>query len=121
MEDVSAADELVAGDGRVRKQDGDDAEDARSLVVAGLKQVRDGVLGEFAGAWSDEVDEEQSGPPSGGLPECGEAVLVGVLGAAQEGAGAYPGAEECEDEDDGGERAAGDEVVSTGCGPCRGD
>ena len=111
VEDVSAADELVAGDGGVGEEDGDDAEDAGGLVVAGFEQVGDGVLGEAAGARRDEVDEGEAGPSSGGLPERGEAVAVGVLGAAEQRAGADPGAEQGEDEDEGGQRAAGDEVV----------
>ena len=84
VEDVSAADELVAGDGGVGEQDGDDAEDAGGLVVAGLEQVGDGVLGEFAGAGRDEEDEQESGPSAGGLPEGDEAVAIGVFGSAEE-------------------------------------
>ena len=90
MEDVSAADELVAGDGGVGEEDGDDAEDAGGLVVAGFEQVGDGVLREAAGAGGDEVDEGEAGPSSGGLPERGEAVAVGVFGAAEQRAGADP-------------------------------
>ena len=83
MEDVSAADELVAGDGGVGEEDGDDAEDAGGLIVAGFEEVGDGELREAAGAGRDEVDEGEAGPSSGGLPECGEAVAVGVaLGVA---------------------------------------
>ena len=67
MEDVSAADELVAGDGGVGEEDGDDAEDAGGLVVAGFEQVGDGELGELAGARGDEVDEQKAGPSAGGL------------------------------------------------------
>ena len=114
VEDVSAADELVAGDGGVGEEDGDDAEDAGGLVVAGFEQVGDGVLGEAAGARGDEVDEGEAGPSSGGLPEGGEAVAVGVFGAAEQRAGADPGAEQGEDEDEGGEGATGDEVVGAG-------
>ena len=50
VEDVAAADELVAGDGGVGEEDGDDAEDARGLVVAGFEEVGDGELGELARA-----------------------------------------------------------------------
>ncbi len=114
MEDVSAADELVGGDGGVGEEYGDDAEDARGLIVAGLEEVGDGVLGKLAGAGGDEVDEEEAGPAAGGLPEGGEAVFVGVFGSAKERAGADPGAEEGEDEDVGGEGAPGDEVVGLG-------
>ncbi len=56
----------------------------------------------------------EAGPSSGGLPEGGEAVVVGVLGAAEERAGADPTGEEGEDEDEGGEGASGDEVVGLG-------
>ena len=114
MEDVAAADELVGGDSGVGEEDGDDAEDAGGLVVAGLKEIGDGVAGELAGAGGDEDDEQETGPAAAGLPECGKAVLVGVLGAAEEGARADPGAEQGKDEDEGGERAAGDEVVGLG-------
>ena len=56
VEDVAAADELVAGDGSVGEENGDDPQDAGSLVVPGLEQVGDGELGEFARARSDKVD-----------------------------------------------------------------
>ena len=114
VQDVSAADELVAGDGGVGEEDGEDAEDAGGLVVAGFEQVGDGVLGEAAGARGDEVNEGEAGPASGGLPEGGEAVAVGVFGAAEQRAGADPGAEQGEDEDEGGQGASGDEVVGAG-------
>ena len=114
VEDVSAADELVAGDGRVGEEDGDDAEDTGGLVVAGFEQVGDGVLGEVARARRDEVDEREAGPSSSSLPECGESVLVGVLSASEEGAGADPRTEQREDQDEGGEGAACDEVVGLG-------
>ena len=103
-----------AGDGGVGEEDGDDAEDAGGLVVAGLEEVWDGELGELAGARGDEVDEQEAGPAAGGLPERGEAVFVGVFGAAEEGARADPGTEQGEDEDEGGQGAAGDEVVGLG-------
>ncbi len=114
VEDVAAADELVAGDGGVGEEDGDDAEDAGGLVVAGFEQVGDGELGELAGARRDEVDEREAGPSAAGLPEGGEAVSVGVFCAAEERAGADPAGEQGEDEDEGGEAAAGDEVVGLG-------
>ncbi len=84
VEDVAAADELVAGDGGVAEEDGDDAEDAGGLVVAGFEEVGDGVLGEFAGTGGDEVDEEEAGPSSTALPEGCEAVFIGVFGASEE-------------------------------------
>ena len=114
MEDVAAADELVGGDGGVGEEDGDDAEDARGLVVAGFEEVWDGELGELAGAGGDEVDEQEAGPAAAALPERGEPVFVGVFGAAEEGAGTDPGAEQGEDEDKGGEGTAGNEVVGFG-------
>src|ERR1035437_720875 len=114
VEDISAADELVAGDGGVGEEDGDDAEDAGGLVVACFEQVGDGELGEASGARGDEVDEGEAAPSSCALPEGREAVLVGVFGAAEQRAGSDPGAEESEDQDEGGERASGDEVVGLG-------
>ena len=111
VENVAAADELVAGDGGVGEEDGDDAEDAGGLVVAGLEQVGDGELCEFAGAGRDEVDEEKAGPAAGGLPQRGEAVFVGVLGAGKERAGADPRREQREDENEGWKRASGNKVV----------
>ncbi len=111
VEDVAAADELVAGDGSVGKEDGDDAEDAGSLTVAGFEEVGDGVLGEFACARGDEVDEQKPGPSATALPEGYEAVFVGVLGTTEEGAGADPAGEQGEDEDEGGQGATGDEIV----------
>ena len=41
-------------------------------------------------------------------------MFVGVFSASEEGAGADPGAEQGEDEHEGGERSAGDEVVGLG-------
>ena len=35
--------------------------------------------GEFAGAGSDEIDEEQAGPSAAALPKGCETVLVGVF------------------------------------------
>ena len=114
MQDVAAADELIAGDRGVGEEDGDDAEHARGLVVARFEQVGDGELRELAGARSDEVDEQQTGPSAGGLPQRGEAVLVGVLCAAEQRAGADPTGEQREDENERRKRAAGDEVVGLG-------
>ncbi len=79
VQDVAAADELVAGDCGIGQDDGHDAEDAGGLAVAGFEQVGDGELGELAGAGRDKVDEQQPGPSSGALPERDEAVVVGVL------------------------------------------
>ena len=114
VKDVPAADELVAGDGGVGKEDGDDAEDAGGLVVAGLEQVGDGVLGEVAGSRRDEVDESEARPSSGRRPKSRKAVTVAVLGRGEERAGADPGTEQSEDQHEGGEGAAGDEVVGLG-------
>ena len=41
-------------------------------------------------------------------------MAIAVLGSGEERAGADPGTEQSEDEDEGGERAAGDEVVGLG-------
>jgi len=114
VEDVSAADELVAGDGGVGEEDSNDTEDAGGLVVASFEQIGDGVLGEAAGARGDEVDEGQAGPAAGGRPKGSEAVAVGVLRTAEQGAGADPGTEQGEDEDEGREGAAGHEIVGAG-------
>src|SRR5579871_2272020 len=46
VEDVAAANKLVARDGGVGEQDRNDAEDAGGLVVASLEEVGDGELGE---------------------------------------------------------------------------
>ena len=114
VEDVSAANELVAGDGGVGKENCDYAEDARGLVVARFQQVGDGVLGEAACARRDEVDERQTNPATGRLPQGREAVAIGVLRASKQRAGSDPTGEQGEDEDEGGKRAAGDQVVCAG-------
>ena len=114
MQDVAAADELIAGDRGVGEEHGDDAEHAGGLVVAGFQEIRDGELRELAGARRDEIDEGEAGPSAGGLPERGEAVVVGVLRAAEQRARADPAGEQCEDENECGKRAAGDEVVGLG-------
>src|SRR6202035_458229 len=79
VENVAAADELVARDRRVGEEDSDDAEDAGSLVVSGFEQVGDGELGELAGARRDEVDEQKASPATGSLPQRGKAVSVGIF------------------------------------------
>ncbi len=85
VEDVAAADELVAGYRGAGKEDSDDSEDAGGLVVAGFEEVGDGELGELAGSGGDEEDEEDADPAAASLPEGCEAVLVGVLRATEEG------------------------------------
>src|SRR5258708_416740 len=62
VQDVAAADELVTGDSGVGEEYGNDAEDARSLVITSLKQVGNGELGELPRAWSNEIDENKTGP-----------------------------------------------------------
>ena len=114
VENVSAADELIAGDGGVGEEDGDDAEHAGGLVVASFEQIGDGELRELARARRDEVDEQQTGPAAAALPERGEAVLVGVLRAAEQRARADPAREQRKDQDKRGQRAPGDEVVGLG-------
>ena len=114
MQDVAAADELVAGDGRVGEEDGDYAQHARGLVVPRFEQVGNGELGELARAWSDEVNQQKPGPAAGGLPQSREAVIVGVFRTAQQGARAEPAREQREHQDEGAEAAPGDEVISLG-------
>ena len=114
VEDVSAALELIAGDADVGEEDGDGAKDAGGLVVAGFEQIGEGKTRETPGARSDEVDKQQADPAAGRLPESGETVAVGVFGSGKEGAGADPGSEKREDQDHGGQGAAGDEVVGLG-------
>ena len=90
VENVAAADELVAGDGGVGEEDGDDAEDAGGLVVAGFEQVGNGELGELAGAGRDEVDKQEPGPAAGPLPQSGKAMFIGIFRAAEKRARANP-------------------------------
>ena len=84
VEDVSAADELVAGDAGVGEEDGDNAQHTGGLVVADFQQIGNGELREPARARRDEVDKEQAGPSAAGLPQRGKAVVVGFLRAAQQ-------------------------------------
>src|SRR6185437_2469881 len=83
VQDVAAADELVAGDGCIGEENGQDTKHARGLVVARLQQIGDGELRELSGPWSDEIDERETSPSARGLPQGGEAVFVGVLCAAE--------------------------------------
>ena len=83
MQHVAAALELIAGDADVGKENGEGAEHARRLVVAGLKQVGQRELRELARARRDEIDEQQAKPSAGRLPQRGESVAVGVLSARQ--------------------------------------
>ena len=114
MQHIAAALELVAGDGHVGKEDGDGAEHARSLVVARLKQVGQRELGKFPRTRRNKVDEQQTEPAAGRLPERGESVFVGVLSAGKEGARADPRSEQGEHKNHGRERAAGDQVIGLG-------
>ena len=114
MEDVPAADELIAGDGGVGEEDGDDAEDAGGLIVACFEQIGDCELGELAGAGRDEVDEQKPSPAAASLSESSKAMLIGVFRTCEERAGANPGRQESEHKNEGGKRAAGDEVVRFG-------
>src|SRR6516225_4172781 len=62
MEYIAAALELVAGDSDVSEEDGEGAENASGLVVAGFEQIGKRKLGEFAGARGDEVDQQKAQP-----------------------------------------------------------
>ena len=53
MQDVAAADELIAGDDHVRNNDGDGGQHASSGVVARFKQIGNGELRKMAGAACD--------------------------------------------------------------------
>ena len=111
VEDIAAADELIAGNGGVREKNSNDAENAGGLVVTGLKQIGDGELRKLSRAWRNEVDDQKAGPTACGLPESREAVLIGVLGAGKQRAGADPRAQKRENKDNGGQRPAGNKVV----------
>src|ERR1039458_8282529 len=114
MKDVAAALELVAGDGHVRDEDGDGAKDPRRLVVARLEEIGKRELGKLASTRRNKVDEQKPQPAAGRLPESGKAVFVGVLSASKERARADPRGEQREHENNGGERAASDQVVGLG-------
>ena len=114
VQNVAAADVLVAGDGSVGEKDREYAEDTGCLVVASLQEVRDGELRELSRARCDEVDEQQAGPAAAGLPQGGEAVFVGVLRAAQQGAGADPAGEQCKDQNESTQAAPSDKVIRLG-------
>ncbi len=79
VENVAAANELIARDGSVGEENGDDAEDAGDLAVTCFQQVGDGELGKLAGARSNEVDKEKPSPAPGPLPESGEPVSIGIF------------------------------------------
>ncbi len=102
MENVSAAAQLVARNRRIREQYGDDAEDAGSLVIAGLEQVGNRELGEFSGAWCDEVNEQQASPSSGRLPQSGKSITIGIFCTRKQGTCANPGREQRENQHEGG-------------------
>src|SRR5260370_42085932 len=87
VKNVAAADELVACDGSVGEEDGDDAQDAGDLAVTRFEQVGDGELGELAGAGRDEVNEQKACQAAGSLPESSEAVSVGIFRTGEERAG----------------------------------
>jgi len=84
VQDIAAAYELVAGDGRIGEQDRDDTKDAGGLVVARFEQVGNGELRELASARRDEIDQQQPGPSAASLPQRREAVAIGVLRAAEQ-------------------------------------
>ena len=60
LQQPAAAAELVRRDGRVRKDDGDGAEDPRRGAIAQLQNVGDGVLRDTADARSDEIDQRDA-------------------------------------------------------------
>ena len=111
VQDVSAADKLVAGDRGVSEEHCDHAEHAGSLVVARLEQIGNGELREPAGTRRDEVDQQQAGPASAALPERGETMTVGVFCAGQQRTRADPRREQCENQHKGGQRAPRNQVI----------
>ena len=114
MQHVAAALELIAGDADIGKENGESAEHARGLVVAGFEQIGQRELRKFASARRNEVDEQQAEPAAGRLPERGKAVAVGVFRPGKERSGADPRSEQREHKDEGRQRAAGDQVVGLG-------
>ena len=84
VKNIAAADQLVTGDRRIGKEDRNDSQHPSRLVIPGFQQVGDGELGEFSSPRSDEIDEQQPGPTAAPLPQCGEAMLVGILRAPQQ-------------------------------------
>src|SRR5215469_184427 len=91
MQDVAAAFELIRGDRRKRKKDGDRSQHSRRGVVTRFQKIGNSKLRELTGSRGNKDDHQQSYPASRGLPECGEAVLERVLGAAEQAARADPG------------------------------
>ncbi len=107
MQHVAAALELVAGDADVGKEDGNGAQHARRLVVAGFQKIGQRELREFARARRNEVDQQQPQPAPGRLPERGKAVLVGVLRPGEEAPRADPRGQQREHQHHGRQRPSG--------------
>ena len=114
VKDIAAADELVTGDSRVSKEDGDDAEHASSLAIPCFQQIGNRELGEFACARRDEVNKQQTSPSAPGLPQRREAMPIGVLRAAQQRARPYPTTEKRENQHKRRQRTPGDKIVGFG-------
>ena len=100
VKNVAAAFELIAGDADVGKKNGEGSEDAGGLVVACFEKIRQRELGEFAGSRSNEIDEQEAEPSAGRLPQSGESIFVGVFGSGEQGAGADPGSQQREYENE---------------------
>src|ERR1017187_2484634 len=111
VQDDAAALELVAGDDRVRNDDGDGGQHARGGVVARLQQIGHGELREAPRTSGDDGDQDQSDPAASRHPQRREAVLVSVLGAGEEAARADPGGEQGEDQHRPSELAAGHQEI----------
>jgi hypothetical protein len=114
VQHIAAAFELVAGDAYIGKENGDRAENACRLVIACFKEVGERELGELAGSRSDEVNQQQSQPSPGGLPQGGKAVAVGIFRSGKERSCSNPRGKEGEYEDCCRQRAPGNEIVGLG-------
>ena len=71
----------------------------------------------LACARSNKVDEDEPEPSTGGLPECGKSIAIGVLGPGKQRAGANPGRKQRKDQNRRRKRAASDKVVGLGLYP----
>ena len=121
VEDEAAGDELVGDDGDEGHDEGDGPEEARRRAVADLEDVADRVLPEGVDLGGQEVDEDDPDPGARGQPEGREAGLRGELGAADEGPGPDPGADQGEDHDLPLEAPAGDHELLLALDPPRAD
>ena len=114
VQDVSAADQLIAQDRRVRKKDRNHAQHPRRLAVARLQQIRNRELRKMARARRDEIDQQQPDPSSARQPQRGKPVLVRVLRARQQRTGPDPRRQQREDQHERGQRPPRHQIVCLG-------